>query len=84
MRMFVIYKHPRDFADKWVVREWSIGEPQDERWRDMPDSGTGICARISPHSVCETLEKARESVPGGFVQTFPNAADDPVIHEVWL
>lgn len=71
MIQFVIYCHPSDYPDKFVVRRWVIGE------KPVPDK--------EPHIVCDSLEKARESIPNSHRACIQRMTDDdPVIVEVWL
>lgn len=68
---YVIYEHPKDKPDKFVVRKWTIypGEA-------IPSA--------SLYSEADTLEDARSSLPYGLnkMPVFPD--DDPVIAEVWM
>jgi hypothetical protein len=68
--MYVIYDHPRDYPDCFVVRKWEIagevGKP------------TNI------FNTAPSLEEARKLVPPFFHQIDRHEADDPAIVEVWL
>lgn len=73
MEQWVIYDHPRDNPDYWVVRRWFIGAgkvwPHPIIWR------------------CPDLDSARDVIavncPGGF-RLDRSPGDDPVIVEVWI
>jgi hypothetical protein len=71
LTIYVIYKNPRDYPGKWVVRA-----------QDANDDGS-----ISIHldcAVCESLEHARQCVPPGLVMLMRAPEDDPAIYETWL
>lgn len=68
---YVIYKHPGDYPDKFVVRRWRIG-PAGE-----------LDAEIDPTAVADSIEEAREAVPTGFVNIGRQLGDDWAIYEVW-
>lgn len=69
--MFVIYDHPKDFPDNFVVRRWLV-------------TGKEQVAALRPHAVVATLEEARASLPAGMNGIGRRSDDDPVIAEVWL
>ncbi len=66
---YVIYEHPKDYPDGFVVRQWRIHEGEIQG---------AVVAQYAP-----TLEKARELVPEGFVNIGRFSNDDPAICEVW-
>lgn len=72
---FVIYDHPSDFPENFVVRRWLISGGED-----------GIRIVHDETWICSTLAEAREIVatefPGGYCLG-RQADDDPVIVEVW-
>lgn len=71
MCQYVIYDHPKDFPDKFVVRRWDIG----------PGSVTpqpGIFAEA------DSLDDARDAIPAGLTRMPVFENDDPVIAEVWM
>jgi hypothetical protein len=71
LTIWVIYKNPRDFPGKWVLRA-----------QDAIPGG-----EVRPHAdcmVCETLEQARECVPPGLVMLTRDPNDNPAIHETWI
>lgn len=72
MKQYAIYFNPSDYPDKYVVRGWTI-EPGPE---PIPDE--------EPHFVCNTLEAARLSIPGGLIPLARSLRDDPVLVEVWI
>lgn len=73
LTQFVIYEHPSDFPEWFVVRKWHIGQgtlrPDLTQW------------------ICETLDDARlivgDELVGGVCM--PNSLlDDPSIVETWM
>jgi hypothetical protein len=71
LRQYVIYDHPRDYPDYFVVRAWEI------------NSGIPIPLPFGNPVLTETLDEARAAVPVGFVNIGRFEEDDPVIVEVW-
>lgn len=75
LEQWVIYDHPRDHPEHWVVRCWLIGLVRGE-----PVVTPEIWLR-------PTLEQAREVIaanyPGGH-RLDRDPGDDPVITEVWI
>lgn len=69
--MFVIYDHPSDYPESFLVRRWLVGEEQ-------------ALAEITPTAVVGSLEEARAAVPAGLTCLPRQPADDPKIVEVWL
>ena len=67
---WIIYDHPRDYPDHWVMRvQYSTGH--------------GIL--VNPMAaLCGSLAEAREHVPPGAIQIGPEPGDDPVIAGVWI
>lgn len=67
---WVIYDHPQDYPEHWVVRAQDIiaGEV-------IPRKECTLHA---------TLSSAREAIPAGFCSLPPFSDDDPVIVEVWI
>jgi len=68
---YVIYDHPKDFPDKFVVRKWIIKK------NGILEFDTGVF-------VADTLEEAREFIPFGFTPMPVFQDDDPAIAEVWM
>lgn len=66
---WVIYDHPKDHPDYFVVRRWTILR------QPIPDQ---YCF------TAKQLEEARAVIPAGFIKTLPTPNDDPVILEVWV
>lgn len=68
--VWVIYDHPSDHPDHFVVRRQFAGKGEiviDQRcW------------------LCNTLAEARQVIPPGLVQFARNPEDDPVIVESWF
>ena len=71
MHFWVIYRSPRDYPGKHVVRRWHLGVD-------------GTTSDEEPDAVVDTIEAARDAVPPGRVKFDRSAADDPAIAEVWL
>jgi hypothetical protein len=69
--MWVVYDHPTDLPDWYVVRRWSV--------RTDGTLGVDAVCALAP-----TLELARQAVPAGTVRAAPYPDDDPKICEVWL
>ena len=67
---WVIYAHPKDYPNKFVVRRWIMENRQ-------------VCADATC-ILADTLEEARRHVPSGFINFGRFDGDDPVICEVWL
>jgi hypothetical protein len=67
--MYVIYRFPADYPDKWVLRPWAVAAkgplPYQER-------------------VFDSLEGARKSLPPSLVRLDRHPQDEPQIYEVWL
>ena len=68
--MWTIYRHPRDFPDKWVLRghEIAVDGPRAQQvaW------------------VADTLAEVRAHVPYGDLRLMRDPNDDPAIYEVWI
>jgi hypothetical protein len=71
MSQWVIYDHPRDFPDKYMMRRWEIREP-------------GVMQMTDDIALANTLEEIRLSVPPGLFCLERFKDDDPCIVEVWL
>lgn len=69
INQYTIYKNPKDYPKKYVVRKWEI-------WAAGPKPGA--------HFVCDTLEEARSKIPPGMVKFVRNPKDDPAIYETWV
>lgn len=72
LEMFVIYDHPKDIPDSFVIRRWQIG-PEGQI---KPDA--------QPFGKAYTLEAIRTYIPKGMTIMVRNPADDPVIVETWM
>lgn len=70
LTMWVIYRHPADFPQSWVLRGHSI-------FRD----GIRPCDIVC---IGATLEAVRAGLPAGLTNLGRYDNDDPVIHEVWV
>lgn len=69
LHQYVIYRHPLDFPNHFVVREWLIDR---DGFRPAPIA-----------CLCSTLEEARDSVPGAPWRRDRYPEDDPCIVETW-
>jgi hypothetical protein len=70
--MYVIYDHPRDFPDHFVVRPHLV-----------LDQGRGSLASKNGF-LFDDLAAAREFVPKQMVKIFRHPKDDPVIVETYI
>lgn len=70
MNIFVLYRKPKDYPDKFVLRRWEVGDGTVE-----PKEIVGIA---------DTSVDAQKAIPPGMTATGRYAADDPVIVGVWL
>jgi hypothetical protein len=68
--VYVIYDHPKDHPEYFVVRRWVIQY--------------GALYADLRHRCCETLEDARLLIPNTCHQLQSSFNDDPVILEVWF
>ena len=71
MSQWVIYDHPRDLSDKFVMRRWDIRANNEIQETDEM-------------ALADTLEEIRLSVPRGLYRLERFRDDDPCIVEVWL
>lgn len=67
--VWVIYDHPRDFPQYFVVR---------------PQIVWGGLIRFGVATTYETLEQARSALPPGLYPLGRHESDDPAIAEVWI
>lgn len=72
LEMFVVYKYPRDYPDKFVVRRWGINRGESAK----PDQDWFFLA--------DTLEGVRGHVPRHCVKLERDPNDEPQIVEVWI
>lgn len=69
--LYTVYKYPKDYPDKFVVRRWEInGKPQPENKEIV--------------AVGEDLQEVRSKLPHGLCRIERQPEDDPVIVETWL
>lgn len=69
--MWVLYKHPRDFPDKYIARLHVLGS-----------NGYAATPEVL---VADELEEVRQQLDAkGLVRLERNENDDPVIVETWL
>jgi len=70
MSQWVIYDHPRDYPDKFVMRRWGIR--------------TGLVMATDDVKLADTLAEIRQQLPMGLYPLKRFEDDDPCIVEVWL
>ncbi len=71
LRMWTVYRHPRDYPDKYVARLW-------EHDADGPRATGSIV-------IADELERLQdEMMMTGLVKLMRRPEDDPVIVETWL
>lgn len=70
MSQWVVYDHPRDYPNKYVLRRWDI-------------RGGSMIPTDDLH-VADSLEAIRQAVPPGLYRLGRFGEDDPCIVEVWL
>ena len=70
MSQWVIYRHPRGYPGKYVMRRWGIL--------------AGKIVATDEMALADTLEEIRASVPPGLYRLERFEDDDPCILEVWL
>lgn len=70
LSMFVMYEHPKDFPQSYVVRQMILV--------------SGLIFKLDePTMVTDSLENARKSLPLGLYCLERTPWDDPVILETW-
>ncbi len=70
LSQWVIYDHPRDYPEKFVMRRWKIGAENVLATDEM--------------ATADTLDEIRRAVPPGRYRLPRYRDDDPCIVEVWL
>lgn len=70
--MYVVYDHPKDYPENYVVRRGAVR-----------DNGILFVDAI-PTAVAQTLPEARDAIPFGLVRVDRDPDDDPVVVETWL
>jgi len=70
MQQWVIYRHPRDYPDKYVARLWGV-------WQ-------GEIVATDEMALAETLQQIRRMIPPGLYCLGRFEDDDPCILEVWI
>lgn len=73
--LFVVYDHPRDYPDRWVVRKQIV---------KFGEFDATVTHDRVPVVVSETLDEARQSIPIEANNIGRMPGDDPVIYEVWI
>lgn len=71
--MFVIYKHPGDYPNDFVVRRAFVMPGEENPWFEA-----------APYYIDRTLEDVRKQIPHGFVMLNRCPDDEPQIVETWL
>jgi hypothetical protein len=69
LEMWTVYRHPRDYPDKFVARKWMV-TPEPTATHDM--------------FVANSLDEVRMLLPFGLHCLPRMEHDDPAIVEVWL
>ena len=70
MSQWVVYDHPRDYPDVFVMRRWKILD--------------GVVLATDEVKTAATLKEIRALVPPGLYRLSRFEDDDPCIVEVWL
>ena len=70
MKQYVIYKHPKDFPNSYVVRTFEI-VPKEVKPTDQ-------------FAVAKTLKELRALIPPQCIAIARDPTDDPCIVEVWI
>lgn len=71
MKMYVVYKNPKDYPGKYVLRAFTF-------------KGLDVVPDKKPIIVDEDLHKVREMIPSECTGITRSGGDDPVILETWL
>lgn len=69
--MWVIYKHPRDYPDKYVLRKQTA-------WRD------GTITADEKAYTGDSIEEVRQHLPPGLYNLPLLPGEDPAIQETWI
>ena len=74
LTIYVIYDHPTDYPEHWVVRHHTI----------IPGEARPCVIAVGPPTLHNTVDDARASLPPGLynLPLFPN--EDPKIFETWI
>jgi len=67
---WVVYEHPRDYPEQYVLRRWIIAK--------------GMIIATHDVVLADSLEEIRKAVPAGLYCLPRFAEDDPCIVESWL
>jgi hypothetical protein len=70
LTIWTIFKHPRDFPGKWVLRGFDVGN--------------GVPEPHSECVTAESLDEVYEKLPPGLARLPRHPDDDPVIYESWV
>lgn len=88
LSMFTIYRNPKDYPGKFVVRQFRVddagAEPGPDEMVTERLTGSVIIMSLQPLAVAATLEEAREAVPPGLYNLGRYGNDDAAIAEVWV
>jgi hypothetical protein len=77
LAMFVVYDHPIDYPEYWVVRRWIVA-PSDDDGRPVREV-MDVVPRLAL-----SLAEARALVPRGLYRQARLEGDDPFIAETWF
>ncbi len=72
IRTYVIYDHPKDYPQHFVVRAWEVV------------CGVPVPIPSFDCLLANSLEEARSRLPEGLINIGREACDDPRIREVWV
>lgn len=72
LSLYVIYDHPRDFPQHYVMRRWDIHPALPA---PIPNGNPMIA---------KELETVRQGVPPGYICIGRHSCDDPAILEVYI
>ena len=73
--LWVIFDHPRDYPNHFVLRRQLV----------IAADGGKSEIQFDQHAyLFETIQEARAALPDGLVCLGRNYADDPVISETWI
>lgn len=91
LRLFVIYDHPTDYPDHYLVRQWLVRrfDPTESVHLKTDIVWAGgvpyLNEPVDPPYTFDDLDSAREHARGhGRVRLARNANDDPKILECWI
>ena len=72
--IWVIYKHPSDYPNKYVARKWT--KPTDSKKRTLLPTEIKLIA--------DSIEEIRSKLPKFLTRFERDISDDPCIVETWM